>query len=697
MKDPLIDEISELRKQFTELKTSEMTSKLVVKELLSEKNKAQKYLNVAEVIFVVINADQKISLINKKGCKVLGYKEEEIIGKNWFDSFLPERIKNELKSVFEKLIAGDIESVEYYENPVLIRSGEERIISWHNTVLRSEEGKIIATLGSGEDITERKRAEAELTKYREDLEELVMECTEEIRAANKKLQQEIIEHKQTKEMLRSERDNLVNILDSMDDGVYIVNQQYDIEYVNLSLKKGFGPFEGIKCYKYFHNRKEVCPWCKNEDVFAGETVRWEWCSFKNHKTYDLIDIPLRKPDGSISKLEIFRDITERKAMEKQLLQAEKLKSLGELAWGVAHDFNNVLAVILGRAQLLKMILELPPGKKERRRSTIKLKEGLEVIERASQDGAVTVRRIQEFSRRKNDNESITPVNLNEMINHVLEFTKGKWKNGAESKGIKINVKKDLSPLPLIAGSASELREVFTNLLNNAIDAMSQGGQIKIKTFKEDSYAYVKIEDTGTGIPELIKDKIFNPFFTTKGVKSSGLGLSVSYGIINRHRGTIKVDSVEGKGTTFTIKLPISEKGVVEKVVEPILSEQKKARILVIEDEEQVRNLLSAILIKEGHEVKTATDGKQGVRMFKRKNYDLVLTDLGMPGMSGWQVAEKIKSINARVPVALITGWDINLVESQMRESGVDLVVRKPFEVDQVLRLVQEGMTLRDSV
>jgi len=205
------------------------------------------------------------------------------------------------------------------------------------------------------------------------------------------------------------------------------------------------------------------------------------------------------------------------------------------------------------------------------------------------------------------------------------------------------------------------------------------------TFKEDNHFSIKIEDTGFGIPKPIRDRIFDPFFTTKGVQSTGLGLSVSYGIINRHRGTITVDSVEGKGTTFTIKLPISE-GVIEaEQIKPIPEHQRKARILVIEDEEDVRDILSAVLKKGGHEVETSPDGSEGIKMFEKKEFDLVFTDLGMPGMSGWQVA----------PVALITGWNVELKETEMRASGVDLIVYKPFEVNRVLKLVQEGMVLRD--
>ena len=299
--------------------------------------------------------------------------------------------------------------------------------------------------------------------------------------------------------------------------------------------------------------------------------------------------------------------------------------------------------------------------------------------------------------------TVIQVNVNELLDNSLEFTKVRWKNDAESKGIKFKIIKELSNLNHVKGSPSELREVFTNVLNNAIDAMPKGGEIRVNTSMDDNHAIIKIEDTGAGIPKDVRDRIYDPFFTTKGVQSTGLGLSVSYGIVNRHRGTVKVDSIEGKGSTFTIKLPIAKKTdkqeVKEEKIIPIKRKQKKARILVIEDEENVRELLFDILTDSGYEVEIASDGFKGVEMFKRKSFDLVFTDLGMPEMSGWQVAEKIKAINDSVPIALITGWnlELNINMSVMLEDWIDFVVQKPFETNQILKLVQEGMVLRDQL
>ncbi len=546
-----------------------------------------------------------------------------------------------------------------------------------------------------------------IQNWHQDLEQEVKTQTTELDKANQKLKLEITERKQAEKEVKEAKDSFEDIFRTSVDGILVCNVVGVISKVNRALEKmlGYSSDELIGKYpvelspsdleEYEHGVKYVTRLFE-EGAVVGEEFNWL------KKDGSMINIELNasllkdKEGNNLGSLSSIRDITERKEMEHKLLQSEKLKSLGELAGGVAHDFNNCLAAILGRAQLLRIVFDSPEGEQEKRKSIKELKEGLDVIEQASRDGAETVRRIQEFARRRDDDKHFTTVDLNEIIDNALDFTQTRWKDAAESRGVKINIQKELSILPTTVGSASELREVFTNLINNAVDAMPQGGDIKIKTFKEDIYIIVNVEDTGVGVPKHIRDKIFDPFFTTKGVQATGLGMSVSYGIISRHRGTISLDSIEGRGTAFTIKLPISEKVVEEEKVKHFKGEEKKARIMVIEDEEKVRNLLSAILKNGGHEVRVVSDGNQGIEMFEKGEFDLVFTDLGMPGMSGWQVAEKVKSINGRVPVILITGWDIKKEAAENENNYVDLIIHKPFEMEQVLNIVQEGMILRDN-
>ena len=504
----------------------------------------------------------------------------------------------------------------------------------------------------------------------------------------------------------SKQKELEDIISSINaDVLIVVDRGHTIVMCNDSVKSMFGynVDEVVKgkldllcsgCYAHLSSKNEIYEKLEKEGFYVSEALG-------RKKNGDVIPLEIitynrKNHNGTVMLL---RDITNRKRLEQQLIQSEKLNSLGELAGGVAHDFNNVLAAIIGRAQLLKMHVEPLTGRDENGTTVLELIKGLELIESAARDGAETVKQIQEFSRRRTDDKDFTAIDINELLDHALEYTRLRWKDEAESKGIRIRIIKELSPLHPIRGRSSELRRVFTNLINNAIDAMPRGGEIRVNSFMNDSIVVIKIEDTGNGIPRTIKDKIFDPFFTTKGPQSTGLGLSVCYGTINRHHGTITAESVEGEGSTFVLTFPAAEnatEGDVRKENSiPIRKEQEKARILVIDDEESVRELLRDILTDASHEVEVARDGKEGITLFIDKEFDMVFTDLGMPVMSGWEVAEKVKSINEKVPIALITGWNVSLEESELHDKRINLVIQKPFQIEEILHLVQEGMILRD--
>ena len=224
---------------------------------------------------------------------------------------------------------------------------------------------------------------------------------------------------------------------------------------------------------------------------------------------------------------------------------------------------------------------------------------------------------------------------------MLTITQPRWKDQAQQKGVHIQLVKDLGEIPLILGNPSEIREVLTNIIFNAVDAMPEGGETDpVNATPNDDWIEVRIADTGIGMTEEVRRRIFDPFFTTKGVTNSGLGLSVSYGIVKRHGGEILVESESGKGTTFILHLPIGyEQEVAEQKVSQPIREARQARILVIDDEEAVRDLLSQMLQAKGHEVVVAANGEEGIGRFKDAEFDLVFTDLGMPKISGWEVGK----------------------------------------------------------
>ncbi len=646
---------------------------------ISDRQKAEQEIrearNFLEKIFktvtdgiLVTDNEGTISVVNDATERMLGYAKEELIGEG-AHIFKPEGDEHEvvatnyIERLFEEGTVTEFEFIWLKKDKSLIA------VEVNAALLRDNDGTVTGAVSTIRDITERKEFEEKLKKSEDKYRGLITHANDAI--------------------ITVDREGTIIDYNEMAEKIFGYSSD---EIVG---KPGFLllPVAEREKWQNSINQFKVDPALR----LPSKTTQKKGLRndgkeiFVESSTFSL------KTHGEYLFTSIVRDVTERKEMEYKLLQSEKLKSLGELAGGVAHDFNNVLAAILGRAQLLKLNLNVPTGKQEKRKSVYEIKNGLDIIEKAAMDGAETVRRIQEFARKRMDDKDFVQVNINELLDHALEFTRVKWKDQTESKGIKIHMHKEFSPLPPTLGSASELREVFTNIVNNAVDAMPQGGALNIKTVNGNKQITIMIKDTGVGIPKGVQDRIFDPFFTTKGVQSTGLGMSVSYGIINRHHGTIKVDSREGAGTTFTITLPLSQE-VAKEVEQAALPQEKqrKAHILVIEDESEVRQLLTDILLSGGdHEVESASDGSQGIELFKRKSFDMVFTDLGMPGMSGWEVAEAIKRINQKVPVAIITGWNVDLQESGMKKRGVDLIAYKPFEVNRILELVQEGIKIQE--
>ena len=380
---------------------------------------------------------------------------------------------------------------------------------------------------------------------------------------------------------------------------------------------------------------------------------------------------------------LMEEIDARKLLEEELINAERLRALGEMSGGVAHDFNNILGAILGRAQLL---LEKVKNQD--------MKDGIAIIEKAALDGAETVRRIQEFTRVRVDNRTFSALDINQVISDSIEFTRTRWKNETEAWGRPVEMQCDFGKIPQMMGDPSGLREVFTNLIINAVDAMPKGGTINISTSVDGDHVLIRVKDSGIGMSGEVQKRTFDPFFTTKGTRGSGLGLSICYGIVSRHDGDIKVNSEIGRGTTFTIRLPLGLPGETPAERKAMQQSEIRARILVVDDDEMMRAVLTDILIQSGCHVDEVAFGREGIELFNQDEYDMVLTDLGLEDMSGWDVATKIKNRSPLTPVALITGWGMQLSEEETHSRGVDFVVSKPFRLEELRSIINKGLRLR---
>ena len=377
------------------------------------------------------------------------------------------------------------------------------------------------------------------------------------------------------------------------------------------------------------------------------------------------------------------EIATRKQLEKEIIKMERLRALGQMSGGVAHDFNNILGAILGRAQL---ILE--------KSNDPVINRDIKIIEKAALDGAETVRRIQEFSRIRVDNTQFVPVDIDEIIHDSIEFTRTKWKNEAIMHGANVSVNHQSEGKFYIMGEPTGLREVFTNLIINAVDAMPHGGNITITTKKDGNRVIISVKDTGIGMSKEVMKRTFDPFFTTKGSRGNGLGLSICYGIITRHNGTIEVESEEGVGTTFTISLPLIITDGEKAAKEEYKADISQATVLVIDDDDTIRSLISDVLLQSGCKIVTAETGKKGIDMFDPDKCDIVLTDLGLDDISGWEVVKEIKGISPKTPVIIITGWGGQLNKEDVEEYGVDFVIPKPFRINELKEYINKAMHLK---
>jgi signal transduction histidine kinase/ActR/RegA family two-component response regulator len=376
-------------------------------------------------------------------------------------------------------------------------------------------------------------------------------------------------------------------------------------------------------------------------------------------------------------------IAEQERIQQQFSQIEKMSALGELASGVAHDFNNTLAGILGRAQLMLMKANDP-----------EIERGLNIIIQAAEDGSKTVKRIQDFAHQRRDRD-FAPLAVDQLLMDVNEITRPRWKDHAQAANVHIHLDLQVHTAAFVMGDASELREVLVNMVFNAVDAMPAGGQLTLSANERDGFVEISISDTGTGMNQEVRSRVFDPFFTTKGEAGMGLGLAVCYGIIQRHEGTIEVESRSGQGTTFRIKLAIAEikpATLTEVATGPrltLVSSSNSPRILVVDDEECIRELLSDILDREGYEVTLAESGSEALELFDTQSFKAVFTDVGMPGMSGWELARAIRERNNDIPLAVITGWGDAVSSTEREEARVDWVVAKPFSIDSIAEIVAD--------
>ena len=445
------------------------------------------------------------------------------------------------------------------------------------------------------------------------------------------------------------------------------------EFLEKDIKEIYEPTNAVRI------KSEIIPILEKHDHWEGELLGRK----KGGEFFPILLSLATVKDNSGKFLGIMgftKDITPLKKAYQDLAQAqealvrsERMKALGEMVGGIAHEFNNLLAGILGNTQILLQAAKDPA-----------LAKRLRTIERAALTGAEEVKRLQTFTLSSGASERKS-LSLNELLQEALLITRPRWRDITHKKGIVIDVETDLAECPPLEAEEESLRIAVINVIFNAIDALPAGGKIRARCWADERLAYLQISDTGVGMKPEILERAFEPYFTTQRPLKSGLGLSVAYGTVKKHGGDIELKSEPGRGTTVTIKLPFTPAAARK---EAHAGAEKPAAaaggILIVEDDSAISAVLTDILAHAGYAAKTNNRPRAALDEAQRGGFDLIIVDLGMAEMSGLEFSRRLKAASPRTRVALITGWDIPPGQRELIEAGVDALWRKPFNVDEIV-------------
>jgi PAS domain S-box-containing protein len=487
------------------------------------------------------------------------------------------------------------------------------------------------------------------------------------------------------------KQSLEQIITSAGDAIISVDRAGTIQSWNPAAERIFGLARAQALGSPLATLLTEDPYAEQCAALArGDSVPPFPITFKREDGRTLsLDVTLSSLPGQNGALEgmlaIIRDTTAQKELEAQMHQSEKLTALGQMAGGIAHDFNNLLQAILGYAQLM--------GKNPCNADVVR--RGLQVIEKAATGGAETVRRIQKFARVRPE-EPFVAVDLVQVITDALAMTHPRWEEKRLKAGVPLELEVDLKAVPIVMGRPAELNEVVTNLILNAIDAMPHGGTLRLRTRSQNRHVIFTVADSGIGMTEAVRRRIFDPFFTTKGEEGTGLGLPVSYSIVKRHGGDIGVESRVGGGSTFTVVLPIGTTPDSGSPADAGSGAQRTGRVLLVDNDPQVMDILGEMLKDAGHQVTAVRSGAEALEQFAPGAFDVVITNIGMVGMSGWELVEHLRARDSDVPIMFITGWGMHEQDqARCRGLGIFSLLFKPVRPAELYATVQSALAERD--
>jgi PAS domain S-box-containing protein len=647
-----VGRIYELEHEILERKDAESLAR-------RERDRAQRYLDTAEVILLALDLNGRITLINRKGCDLLGRTEVELLGREWVETCIPERIRDAVRQKIHNVLGGEVSIVE---NAVLSMSGEERLIEWRNTTLHDDKGCVIGTFSSGMDITVRNHAVKALHTAEER-----MRFT--LEAAG------------------------VGIWD-MDytTGVIqwspILESQYGLQPGTFG-----GSFDALVERVHPQDREALLGTMatakrsgadfstQHRALWPDGTVRWLSGAGRIHLDEH------GKPERGVG---ISLDVTERRTLEERYQQSQKMEAIGRLAGGVAHDFNNLLTVILGHCDLL--LDDLPFDDP--------CQADVAEIQKAGVSGAGLTRQLLAFSRKQAIEPTVLDLNavvvdMRTMLGRLI--------------GEDVSVVLDLSPdLARVKADRGQFEQVVLNLGVNARDAMPAGGTLTIKTanvqvgqhfaaahppLTTGAHVVLMVTDTGTGMTPEVRARLFEPFFTTKELgKGTGLGLATVHGVVTASGGIVHVDSEIGRGTSFNVYFPTAAAAEIIPHAALSTAQPRSAThtVLVVDDAEGLCELARRPLQREGYPTLVAANADEALRVFEENPaIDVLLTDVVLPGASGPELSRQLVERRPALKVIYMSGYaEETIVQYGLLTPGVAFL-HKPFTSETLVQKIHD--------
>ena len=482
-----------------------------------EKAFTENIIETATNLIVTFDRDATITSFNRFAEKTTGYKKNEVIGKNWMEIFPPKRFRELRRKGFRKFANG-IQAGISGENTIVCKNGKERIVFWNTSQMKDEKGNTTGLLSIGRDITESNKAAEEL---------------------------------------RARKELLDTVLSSMSEGVTIENENYVIEFMNKAAIDQFGNGVGRKCHEHYFDRRKPCIKCYVEKLLGSDTPSPVYTTKRiaNSEELEIVANAVTGPNRRRVVLSVSRNITERRLLEEQLFHSQKIQTLGTLAGGVAHDYNNLLVGVLGFASIISKDAD----------ASEKVRSYSRHIENAARRMSDLTKQLLAFGRRGKWSSRV--LDINKTINEALSIVR-------ETVGKEITIETNLSCNECrVEADPGQMQQIVANICINAIEAMESGGTLTVRTrcgiiaepegkilenWRPGKYIQLTISDTGCGMNENTVVKMFEPYCSTKG-QGRGLGMAAVFGIIKNHNGHIAVDTEPGKGTSINAYLPLTDK------------------------------------------------------------------------------------------------------------------------------------------